>query len=176
MKITIDVNLGGYAFIFDRDAYKLMKDYLDEIAARLPDDEKEIAVDVEQRIADILRDRMPISQQVVDISIVRKAMDTIGKPEEFGSPKPGLGALASSFKNRTPRKIYRDKSRAMIGGVCAGIAEYFNIDVTIVRLIALLILLVFGTGILVYIILWIIIPRKPLMYDYLKNKSNGQVV
>jgi len=59
------------------------------------------------------------------------------------------------------KKLYRSKKNKMIAGVCAGIADYLNADPTIVRLIwAIGTLLLFGLGILAYLIAWIIIPEK----------------
>ncbi|HBG09856.1 MAG: PspC domain-containing protein [Limnochordia bacterium] len=58
------------------------------------------------------------------------------------------------------KRIYRSKDRK-IGGVCGGIAEYFNIDPTIVRLIWAVLAFAYGTGLLAYIVAWIIIPEEP---------------
>jgi len=60
-----------------------------------------------------------------------------------------------------PRKLYRSVSNKMIGGVCAGIANYLEVDPTVMRLVALAAVLFGGTGILAYIIAWIIIPAEP---------------
>ena len=59
------------------------------------------------------------------------------------------------------KKIYRSKKDSIIGGVCGGIAEYFGIDSTLVRLLAILIVFIGGAGIIAYIIAWIIIPQNP---------------
>ncbi|MDD3631503.1 MAG: PspC domain-containing protein [Atribacterota bacterium] len=59
------------------------------------------------------------------------------------------------------KKIYRSKKDSIIGGVCGGIAEYFGIDSTLVRLLAILIVFVGGAGLIAYIIAWIIIPQNP---------------
>jgi phage shock protein C len=62
------------------------------------------------------------------------------------------------------KQLYRSTSNKMIAGVCAGIAEYFNIDPVIVRIIAVLLLLPGGLpGFVPYVILWIIVPKKPGM-------------
>lgn len=59
------------------------------------------------------------------------------------------------------KKLYRaPEDKSMIGGVCAGIADYFDIDPTLVRLAFLFIVLARGAGVLAYIIAWIIIPEK----------------
>ncbi|MDI3311424.1 PspC domain-containing protein [Thermoanaerobacter sp. A7A] len=59
------------------------------------------------------------------------------------------------------KRLYRSKENRMLGGVCGGIAEYFNVDPTIVRLIWAFAAIVWGSGILAYIIGWIVIPESP---------------
>ena len=60
------------------------------------------------------------------------------------------------------KKLYRSRVDCKIGGVCAGLAEYFNIDATIVRIIAILLIFADGIGLIGYLIAWIIIPRRPI--------------
>src|SRR5579863_8125038 len=62
------------------------------------------------------------------------------------------------------KKLYRDEYHKKIGGVCAGLAEYFAVDVTVVRLIFVLTCIFHGGGGLVYIILWIVLPKRPYPY------------
>jgi len=59
------------------------------------------------------------------------------------------------------RKLYRKPNEQMIAGVCSGLAEYFSLDTTIVRLLFVLLFFMGGHGILVYLILWIVMPVKP---------------
>ena len=63
------------------------------------------------------------------------------------------------------RKLYRDEYHKKIAGVCAGLAEYFNIDVAIVRVVFVLALIFHGGGGLIYIIFWIVLPKKPFVID-----------
>jgi len=60
------------------------------------------------------------------------------------------------------KKIYRSQKNKVIGGVCGGIGEYFDIDPVLIRLIFIILFFSFGIGFLGYIIAWIIIPEKPL--------------
>ena len=60
------------------------------------------------------------------------------------------------------KRLYRSRVDCKIGGVCAGLAEYFDIDPTIIRITAILLILAHGIGVLAYIIAWIAIPRQPL--------------
>lgn len=59
------------------------------------------------------------------------------------------------------RRLYRSQQQKILGGVCGGLAEYFNVDVTLVRLLWILVTLIGGAGILAYIIAWIIVPVQP---------------
>ena len=66
------------------------------------------------------------------------------------------------------KRLYRSENNVIIGGVCAGIAEYFDMDPTIVRLIAVLVALLGFTGVLIYLVMWIITPTKS---EVLRNKK-----
>lgn len=63
------------------------------------------------------------------------------------------------------KELYRDKQRASIGGVCAGLADYFSVDVTLVRALFLVALFGFGSGVLLYVILWIVMPEKKIDFS-----------
>ena len=62
--------------------------------------------------------------------------------------------------NKQIKRLYRSKTNRVIGGVCGGMGEYFGIDPTIIRLIWVILALMGGTGIIAYIIAWIIIPEE----------------
>ncbi|MBN1134623.1 MAG: PspC domain-containing protein [Methanosarcinaceae archaeon] len=59
------------------------------------------------------------------------------------------------------KRLYRSKRNRMIGGVCGGVGEYFNVDPTFVRLLWVLFTFAYGSGVLAYIIAWVIIPEHP---------------
>lgn len=73
------------------------------------------------------------------------------------------------------KKLYRDTANAKIAGVCSGIAEYFDIDPTVVRLLWVFAVLFIGTGFLAYIICAIIIPEKPYNYDNYNDSDYNDV-
>ncbi|RYZ94728.1 MAG: PspC domain-containing protein [Sphingobacteriaceae bacterium] len=62
------------------------------------------------------------------------------------------------------KKLYRDEQHKKVGGVCAGLADYFGIDVSIIRVIFLVTLVVHGTGAVIYVILWAVLPVKPVFF------------
>lgn len=60
-----------------------------------------------------------------------------------------------------PKRLYRSRTNVMLGGVCAGLADYFNMDPTVMRLIFVLLALLGGHGLLLYLILWLVVPQQP---------------
>jgi phage shock protein PspC (stress-responsive transcriptional regulator) len=59
------------------------------------------------------------------------------------------------------KKLYRSRASSMIAGVCGGLGEYFRVDPTILRVVAVLLIFADGIGVLAYLIGWVIIPRRP---------------
>lgn len=176
-------------FIIDDDAYNLLKEYLDTIrfAFKTSDDAEEISLDIESRIAELLYENDPEGTHIVTLSEVSKVIERIGKPDEIidiDERFEGTSVNTSSEEikieeNVTPppinpqysrnpfvrKKIFRDTQNGMLGGVCAGLANYLNIDPTIVRLIAILLLFLSGTTVgIIYIILWIVVPDANTPY------------
>lgn len=74
--------------------------------------------------------------------------------------------------NNKPRRLYRSRNR-IIGGVCQGLADYFNVDVVIVRIIALFALFCFSAGFWVYLILWIVVPPEPAYPEGWNNSGRS---
>jgi phage shock protein C len=60
-----------------------------------------------------------------------------------------------------PKRLYRSRTETMLGGVCSGLARYFSMDPTLVRVIFVLLFLLAGHGLLIYLVLWIIVPLEP---------------
>jgi phage shock protein PspC (stress-responsive transcriptional regulator) len=59
------------------------------------------------------------------------------------------------------KKLYRSRKNRLIAGICGGLAEYFDFDPIIVRMITLILVLSFGAGLIAYIIAWIVVPEEP---------------
>jgi phage shock protein C len=57
-----------------------------------------------------------------------------------------------------PRKLYRSRDQRMLAGVCGGLAEYFNVDVTVIRVLFLVLSVFGGTGLVIYVVMWLIVP------------------
>jgi phage shock protein PspC (stress-responsive transcriptional regulator) len=159
MKQTFSVNIGGRAYTIDSDAYGLLDRYLGDISSRLTDSDVDSMEDIESRIADILDEQISSGMQVVNLEMVRRAMAIIGRPEVFGGQKRGFSYQDTVYPN-APRRLYRSNDK-VIGGVCGGIAEYFNVDPSAVRVAAVLSLFFIGLSLLAYVIMWIVLPKAP---------------
>ncbi|MDR1197992.1 MAG: PspC domain-containing protein [Prevotellaceae bacterium] len=168
MEKVISVNVGGICFIIEIEAYEILKDYLDDFEKSLEkSDAREIMEDVEMRIAEIFQETIKTTERVVNENLVNKAISILGKPDAQSSRQQTDNSFSnamnkvedkfSSFR-RKHQRFYRDPDGKKIAGICSGIAEYFDIDVTIVRFIAL-ILVFTGFAIIIYIILWIVTPE-----------------
>ncbi|HEV8166574.1 MAG TPA: PspC domain-containing protein [Actinomycetota bacterium] len=59
------------------------------------------------------------------------------------------------------RKLYRSKTDRKVAGVCGGLAQYFNIDPTLIRVLFVVLAILGGSGLVLYVALWIIVPREP---------------
>jgi len=75
-----------------------------------------------------------------------------------------------------PRKLYRSRENAMVAGICAGLADYFNIDSSLVRLATVILIFPGGLSIWAYIVAWIIIPQKPLIGSPVQESTSGENV
>lgn len=159
MKETVNVNIGSQAFTLDEDAYRVLRSYLEDIRSRLPEYDTETMGDIEVRIAEIFRETVSSPMRVVTLDTVRATIHRMGSPSDFGERRGD--AAPEQDTEAEPRKLYRSRSDRSIAGICGGLAEFFHIDTTVLRLITLFLILFGGLSIWAYIILWIIIPEQP---------------
>lgn len=161
MKETINVNIAQQAFTMDKDAYVTLTSYLDDIGRRLPADDTDTLPDIEARIADIFRERVPSPMMVITYTTVLATMQQIGSAEMFGEAnRPLNNAEQSNVGQKSTRRFVRSIDDKSIAGVCGGIAEYFGIDSTLVRIIFVVgVIAGFSTGLL-YFVLWIVTAKQ----------------
>lgn len=178
MKTTVNVSLSGRAFIVEDDAYVMLNNYLDDIKSRLSSAENEILSDVESRIAEILSSKIGNVTQVVNVNLVQTVISTIGAPHYFGeknsSQEKKCYDTPPPRRHFTPtqHRLMRDGQRRVFGGVCAGIASYFGLDITLIRVIAIILFFCAGFGLVPYLILWIVIP-KAITAEEMEMVTNG---
>lgn len=170
MQKVISVNLNGNAYQFDEDAYGLLSAYLVRAQTQLEHnpDRAEIMADLEQAIAEKCGRFLAPHKSVVAAAEVQKVIDEMG-PVDSGAADADSAAGAQTGKEKdkseaaapgTPKRLYLIREGAMCFGVCNGLAAYFNVDVTIMRLaFVALAILTSGAWILVYLIMMFVVPR-----------------
>lgn len=161
MKQTINANIGSFAFTLDEDAYRTLKEYFNAVERCLPESEKESISDIERGFAEILREKIASPIRVVTLAEVEEAMRRMGKPEEFSADGRRPDIPVEEAVVVRPR-LYRSRTNRSIAGVCGGLAAYFVVDATLLRLITLFLILFGGLSIWVYIVLWVVIPEEPV--------------
>ena len=160
MKETINVNIAQQAFTMDMDAYSTLTSYLDDISRRMPEGDTETMSDIESRIAEIFRERVPSPMMVITYGVVKSTMAQIGDAENFGSANRPLNETKKG-KTSNALKFYRSRANHSIAGVCGGLSEYFGIDATLIRILALVCIFAGGATLWLYLILWLVVPYEP---------------
>ncbi|MBB6612082.1 DUF2807 domain-containing protein [Pontibacter sp. Tf4] len=188
MKKNISINLQGIIFYIEEDGYEQLSRYLASIRTYFSNYEghEEIVADIELRIAEIFSARLSPVKQVITQEDVQYLIGRMGNVTEFEIEEPveeeipnysstgaGAGAASAAYAVPGTKRLFRDINRKVISGVCAGIANYLNIDVVWIRLffILFLVLGVLSAGIsamaavILYIVLWIAMPESTELPD-----------
>ena len=173
MKKTLSIHLGRQLFVIEEDAYDRLQAYLKKLEASLANESgiTEIVEDIEMRFAELLKQYLGETRQVVTIADIQKAISSLGEPEEITEEAEQPKQTQSNNQNSNGQKrMYRDMDNAMLGGLASGLAAYLNIDPVIVR--AIFVIFGFmGFGVPVYIILWIIVPSAKTPSERLQMKG-----
>lgn len=171
MKRVIDLSIGRLKFSLEEDAYERLKRYLDlfELSIENPNERTEVMQDVENRVAEIFQQEQKFPDQVINIEIVQTVINHLG---EIETGEENMNYTGHTY-TYTPgkKKIYRDIDDKMIAGVCSGFGLYLNIDPTIIRILVVLLVILGGTGILAYIVLWIVIPKANTIVQKLELRG-----
>jgi phage shock protein PspC (stress-responsive transcriptional regulator) len=176
MKKIININLSGRVIPIEDSAYEKLKGYVESLRRFFAHEEsrEEIINDIESRIAELMNDKIRMGATVITDADVDSIIASMGTLEDFeavendsisGSAAVNSGAQQESYTQakRQRTRLYRDTGDKFIGGVCAGIANYLNVDPAIVRILfAIITFGGFGIGVLAYILLWIVLPPKDL--------------
>ncbi len=174
MKTTEKISIGGFPFILEQDAYQALEQYVNDISEAYRNDSasEEIIAAIEERIAELIMEKSG-KDAVVTLATVNMVKERIGEPSVLaGDDNAGTSANEeyrqekATSDRKLSRRLYRDLEHRIAGGVCSGIAAYFNIDVIIPRLVMALLFLAgfitdgrsFVIASAAYVLLWIIIP------------------
>ncbi|QQS20288.1 PspC domain-containing protein [Candidatus Saccharibacteria bacterium] len=157
MKKVISISLAGRSYQVEEEGYSQLEGYLSDAEKRLKNnpDKEDIMADIEQSIADKCAVSLTAGKNVIAAGVVEKALAQVGTVE--GGSEDEVRESESVSDN--PRKLYALPKEGEIAGVCAGLAAYFTVDVTIMRLLfVLLLFLTQGLMILVYFAMAIAMP------------------
>lgn len=173
MKKTISVNLNGSIFVLDDDAYQMLDSYLKQLEKHFANEEgkQEIISDIEARIAEHFKEGIKLENQVINLSEVKRVIEIMGKPGDIDDEKPS-GSGNQPYHGY--RKMYRDVDERILGGICSGMGHYWKVEPLLFRIIFILTLFWGGLGLLIYIVLWIVVP--PAITTSQKLEMRGEPV
>ena len=172
MNKTVSISLAGFSFMIEEHAYEKLNKYLQALRNSLEKDEAdEVMYDIEIRIAEIFRENLD-KREVVNSDDVEKVIAQLGTPEAIeGQSEENVGQETSQEKTR--KELFRDMKRGKIAGVCAGLAQYFGMDISLMRIIWILVF-IFTVGfvsVVAYVILWVVLPEAETASDFLKMQG-----
>ncbi|RZM14921.1 MAG: PspC domain-containing protein, partial [Pedobacter sp.] len=161
MKKTLNINIGNSIIHIEEDAYEILTAYLNEVKSHFSGsaDDFEIVTDIENRVAEMFSEILLKEQrQAVVMADVQLIIAQMGSVKDFEQEDAEVSDVIQPV-NEGVKKLYRDTDHAVIAGVCSGLGHYLHIDERWIRVFMLLTILLGGSGILAYIVMWIIIPR-----------------
>ena len=172
MNKTVNLNLAGTFFHIDEDAFGKLSRYLDAIRRSFSDlnGQDEIIKDIEARISELFSEKINDISQVITIRKLDEVIAVMGQPEDymideeiFDDPSPDEKSKAFN------KQLFRDADDKFIAGVSSGLGHYFDVDTIWIRLAWIaMVLLGFGAPVLVYIVLWVLIPEALTTSEKLK--------
>lgn len=176
MNKTININIGGYPFIIDDEAYDRLNHYLKALERHFSrsQSQDEILSDIESRIAEIFQKNLSERQVVEELDVIH-AIEIMGTPDDFQDEdyfEPVSGSSQDAWQLTTGKKLFRDPDDQVIGGVCSGVAAYFGIQDPIwVRIGFAVVFFTMGFGLLLYLIMWAIVPEAKTASDRLAMRG-----
>lgn len=157
MKDITRIHIAKVPYSIELSAKKNLETYISSLELYMSD--KEVLADIEIRITELLLERGVKQDAVISDADVSAIREQLGEPKEFSSEDDGETIDPEILSATSPRRLYRNPDSALLGGVLGGIASYLRINVIWVRLIAIALSFVsFGLFVLLYIVLWLVIP------------------
>jgi phage shock protein PspC (stress-responsive transcriptional regulator) len=175
MKKVININFQGRVIPIEETAYEILKRYIESLRQFFANEEgkDEIINDIESRIGELFDEQLKKGTSCITDADVESVIASIGRPEDFEADDAEYrGPAASTTGQKTyantssqhafvrPERFYRDENNKLIGGVCAGLANYFGIDKLVIRILFVIFTFAFAFGFIAYLILWVAIPSS----------------
>ena len=188
MKKIININFHSRVVPIEETAYEILQQYVESLRRYFANEEgrDEIISDIENRFAELFSETLKKGANCITDADVNSIIASMGKPEDFeqedgtASSQSQAGTTGSTqqssqqgsyqYSTEEPRRLYRADNDKILGGVCAGMANYFRLDPSIVRLIFVLITFGWGAGVLLYIVLWMVLPSKSLSAQPIRKR------
>jgi phage shock protein PspC (stress-responsive transcriptional regulator) len=178
MNKTVNINLAGMVFHINEDAFEILNNYLNTLKNHFKNEESadEILKDIEGRIAELFTERLN-KKEAVSLTDVNEIITIMGEPsqydDEIEQEKPQEQQhKEEDLRKGKRRKVFRDEEGRMIGGVCSGMANYFDISVFWSRIIFFFLLFIMGPGApFLYIMFWIALPSAKTTAEKLEMKG-----
>lgn len=168
MKKTNNINLGRQVFCIDEDAYSELQSYIDTLEKYYLKEEggAEIMSDIEHRLAELLAGYINEKQRAsITVDDIGRAIQIMGAPDDI------IDEPQTEAPEKTNKILYRDTDNRVFGGVAAGIATYLGLPITLLRILFILPAFFYGVTILLYIILWIAMPKAVTAKQKLEMKG-----
>jgi phage shock protein PspC (stress-responsive transcriptional regulator)/heme/copper-type cytochrome/quinol oxidase subunit 2 len=167
MKKVININFQGRVTPIEESAFEVLNKYIESLRKYFANEEgrDEIINDIEGRIAELFAETLKKGSTCITEDDVNRIIDSIGRPEDFDADDNTQKNTSNAEQqqqyqytaNAEPKRLYRDENSKILGGVCGGLANYFNIDPVVIRV---LFVVFFGVTFLPYIILWVAVPSS----------------
>lgn len=169
MKKVININFQGRVIPIEENAYDMLKQYVESLRLFFANEEgkDEIINDIEGRIAELFDETLKKGSTCIEDKDVNNIINSMGRPEDFEAEEASVKTQLTdkekkseqrqNYSQNGAKKLYRDENHKFLGGVCSGIANYFGIDIIIVRI---LFVLFAGVLFVPYLILWVAVPSS----------------
>ncbi|MFN5333788.1 MAG: PspC domain-containing protein [Bacteroidota bacterium] len=174
MKKVININLKGRVIPIEETAFDLLQNYIEKLRLYFREEESkdEIISDIEDRIAEILEKEIKKGSACITDEKIEQTIGIMGKVEDFiqmdeRSESPSTHEIP--YKTQEKQGLFRNTNDKVFGGVCSGLAHSLKIDPVVLRILFVLFVLGWGTGILLYIILWLVLPERSMVQNIQKR-------
>ena len=174
MNKTIIININGIIFHIEEVAYEVLQQYMIEVKKHFSSsvDSQEIVSDIESRIAEMFSERVKPNKAVITMQDVEEVCAQMGSVDDFEA-----GMDPEITNTTTQRKsLFRDPDDKWLGGVCSGLGHYLGIESLWIRFAFLALFLFAGTGLLVYLILWALVPLASTRTDKMHMRGEPQTI
>ena len=174
MKKTLQLSIGGSLFNVEEDAFEKLESYLNSVRKHFVDnsDKEEILKDIEGRVAENFSEN---ADKIITLQDVESVIETMGTVEQFDGSDDNKEVEGNVSKVK--KQLYRDTDNATIAGVSSGLGHFFGISPIIIRLIFIAsVLLGVGSGIIIYLILWFVIPEAKTSSQKLSMRGDAVTI